>query len=226
MVDEMESALNPAGEIEGRVSVGASALLLETRVGELVRECRRRYPKVHVSPRALDIARAADTVRDGGADLVLVHGDCAPANQAGIVVDELPGLEVVPVGPASLARAADPSLALAGLPVLAVDPDCDSHHVLVSALRELHGLDPQVVEAGSVGGARELVRVGYGIAMLPAESVRSATGADGMAVIPGLPRVRLGARLLWLGPERSLSAVSAVSAVATRQSRQLVPQAA
>ncbi|GLF94500.1 LysR family transcriptional regulator [Streptomyces yaizuensis] len=40
VMDEMATALNPAGEPAGQAAVGASALLLESRVGSLMRECR------------------------------------------------------------------------------------------------------------------------------------------------------------------------------------------
>ncbi|MER6995712.1 substrate-binding domain-containing protein [Streptomyces sp. NPDC000410] len=226
----MASALNPSGEMEGRAAVGASALLLETRVGSLIRDCRYRYPRVQVSPRQLTISNAREAVRGGEVDLALVHGDFSGSEPvpAGIVVEELPPLEVVPVGSAALVESADPAAALASVRVLAVDPDCASHQVLVTALRELYGIDAQVIEAGSMGGARELARAGYGIAMLPAESVRPADGGSGLAVLPGLPRVRLDVRALWVGRESAMSAVSAVCDVATRigKERERVPQMA
>ncbi|MGI5404285.1 LysR family transcriptional regulator substrate-binding protein [Streptomyces sp. CA-135486] len=221
----MATALNPSGETEGRTTVGASALLLETRIGPLIRDCRYRYPKVQVSPRQLAISRAQEAVRAGEVDLALVHGDFASGelSGAGIAVEELPDLEVVPVGSAALVEASDLAAALAPVRVLAVDPDCASHQVLVTALREAYGIEPAVIEAGSMGGARELARAGYGIAMLPSESV-GAEGGSGLAVLPGLPRVRLGVRALWAGRELAMSAVSAVCDVATRVGREKVSQ--
>ncbi|MFD3327479.1 LysR family transcriptional regulator [Streptomyces sp. NPDC058701] len=227
VVDEMASALNPSGEMAGRVSVGASALLLESRVGSLIRDCRYRYPKVQVSPRQLVISQAMESVREGETDLALVHGDFSATSEpssSGIVVEELPPLKVVPVSSIALADAADQAKALASVRVLAVDPDCASHQVLVGALRELYGIDPMVIEAGSVGGARELARSGYGIAMLPAESVRPAEEGSGLAVVPGLPRVHLGVRALWAGQDKAMSAVAAVCGVAARIGREQASQ--
>ncbi|MGW5970820.1 LysR family transcriptional regulator substrate-binding protein [Streptomyces sp. NPDC055186] len=224
----MARALNPDGETKGRARVGASALLLESRVSSLVRESRYRYPKVEVSPRQLAIGSAGEAVRSAEVDVALVHGEhwAQEALPGGIVVEELPGLEVAPVGVPATATAIERGSALGGLRVLAVDPDCASHRVLVCALKEHYGVEPQVIEAGSVGGARELVRSGYGIAMLPVESFRESQGEDGLAVITGLPRVRLPVHALWAGPERALSAVSAVCDVATRVGRQPAGQAA
>ncbi|MFD6979632.1 substrate-binding domain-containing protein [Streptomyces sp. NPDC059956] len=225
----MASALNPSGEMTGRVSVGASALLLESRVGSLIRDCRYRYPKVQVSPRQLVISQARESVRDRETDLALVHGDFSATPESlsnGIVVEELPPLEVVPVSAISLANATDRAKALSSIRVLAVDPDCASHQVLVTALRELYGIDPPVIEAGSVGGARELARSGYGIAMLPAESVRPAEQSSGLAVIAGLPRVRLSVRALWTGRDTAMSAVAAVCDVAARIGREQARQMA
>ncbi|MEU3268479.1 substrate-binding domain-containing protein [Streptomyces bacillaris] len=228
MVDEMATALNPPGEPEGRATVGASALLLETRVGSLIKESRYRYPRVQISPRQLSIGAAAKAVRDGELDLALVHGDFIgnEADPPGVVVERLPDLEVLPVGSFALAEAVDRRAALAAVKVLAVDPDCASHQLLVTALREIHGIEPQVIEAGSMGGARELARAGYGIAMLPAESVSPESEGAGLTVLPGLPRVRLGVRAMWLGREMAVGAVSAVRDVAIRVGRDREPQIA
>ncbi|OII67606.1 LysR family transcriptional regulator [Streptomyces sp. CC77] len=226
VVDEMATALNPSGEMEGRTTVGASAFLLETRIGPLMHECRYRYPKVQVSLRQLSISRAHEAVRSGEVDLALVHGEPTVGEPppAGITVEELPDLEVVPVAAASLVNASDPVAALASVRVLAVDPDCASHQVLVGALRDTYGIDPTVVEAGSMGGARELARAGYGVAMLPYEAVGPAAG--GLAVLPGLPRLRLGVRALWGGRELARPPVAAVCDVATRVGREKVVQPA
>ncbi len=228
VVDEMATALNPPGEPEGRATVGASALLLETRVGSLIKESRYRYPRVQISPRQLSIGAAAKAVRDGELDLALVHGDFIgnEADPPGVVVERLPDLEVLPVGSFALAEAVDRRAALAAVKVLAVDPDCASHQLLVTALREIHGIEPQVIEAGSMGGARELARAGYGIAMLPAESVSPESEGAGLTVLPGLPRVRLGVRAMWLGREMAVGAVSAVRDVAIRVGRDREPQIA
>ncbi|MFD5971541.1 substrate-binding domain-containing protein [Streptomyces bacillaris] len=224
----MSTALNPPGEPEGRATVGASALLLEARVGSLIKESRYRYPRVQISPRQLSIGAAAAAVRDGELDLALVHGDFIgnEADPPGVVVERLPDLEVLPVGSFALAEAVDRRAALAAVKVLAVDPDCASHQLLVTALREIHGIAPQVIEAGSMGGARELARAGYGIAMLPAESVGPDSGGSGLTVLPGLPRVRLGVRAMWLGREMAVGAVSAVRDVAIRVGRDREPQIA
>ncbi|MER5771698.1 LysR family transcriptional regulator [Streptomyces sp. NPDC001985] len=227
VMDEMASDLSPTGEMKGRASVGASALLLESRVGSLIRECRYRYPQVQVSPRQLAISRAEEKVRAGEVDVALVHGDCWTdgAPPSGLVVEELPPLEVAPVGAAALAAELDRTGALSTPRVLMVDPDCASHQVLVEALRTRYGADPLTIEAGSVGGARELARSGYGIAMLPAESVRSEEGY-GLAVIPGLPRMQLGVWALWAGRERAMPAVAAVCDVAMRIGREPAGQPA
>ncbi|MCH0541217.1 LysR family transcriptional regulator [Streptomyces sp. MUM 203J] len=222
VVDEMASALNPSGEMEGRITIGASALLLETRMGALMHECRYRYPKVQVSLRQMPISRAYEAVRSGEVDVALVHGECTSGDSpaAGLTEEVLPDLEVVPVAAPSLVDAPDPAEALANVRVLAVDPDCASHQVLVAALREVYGIDAPVIEAGSMGGARELARAGYGIAMLPYESVGTAENGGGLTPLPGLPRVRLTVRALWAGRELARPAVSAVCDVATRVGRE------
>ncbi|MER6911534.1 LysR family transcriptional regulator [Streptomyces sp. NPDC000594] len=223
VMDEMASALNPTGEMAGRASVGASALLLESRVGSLVRECRYRYPHVRVSPRQLSISGATEAVRTGSVDVALVHGDHGVQEPlpVGVMVRELPPIEVVPVGRTALARAGDRAQALAGARVLVVDPDCVSHQVLATTLREAHGVDAPLVEAGSVGGARELARSGYGVAMLPVESMCGGEECYGLAVVPGLPRVRLGVRALW--SDQAMAAVAAVCGVAERVGRERQP---
>ncbi|MCP9973855.1 substrate-binding domain-containing protein [Streptomyces somaliensis] len=222
----MASALRPSGETAGRAAVGASALLLETRIGPLIRDCRYRYPKVQVSPRQLAIGRAQEAVRAGEVDLALVHGDFAEGDLSapGVAVEELPPMEVVPVGAPALARTHDPATELAQVRVLAVDPDCASHQILVTTLRERYGIDPPVIEAGSMGGARELARTGYGIAMLPAESIGAAEGESGLGVLRWLPGIRLDVRALWAGRDLAMSAASAVYDVASRIGREKAGQ--
>ncbi|WP_228474239.1 substrate-binding domain-containing protein [Streptomyces calidiresistens] len=216
----MSDALNPSGQPTGRARIGASALLLESRVGSLVKECRYRYPGVAVSPRQLAVRDAAGAVRGDEVDIALVHGDPGAGGPlpAGVVVEELPPLEVVPVG--TPAVAAD----LRGrrdsaVRVIAVDPDCPSHRTCVDALRSLHGIDPVVVEAGSVGGALELARGGYGMAMLPVETLRHAGGGSGLPVIPDLPHVVLDVHALWTGGETARTVIAAVCEVAKRIGR-------
>jgi DNA-binding transcriptional LysR family regulator len=125
-------------------------------------------------------------------------------------------MEVVAVGSVELFGSGPIEKALRTTPVLAVDPDCSSHQVLVDALRERYGIDPPVIEAGSVGGARELVRSGYGIAMLPQDRGRLGGVGSGLAVIPGLPWVKLGVRVLWTGREMATPAAVAVHGLTLR----------
>ncbi|MFD6987096.1 LysR family transcriptional regulator, partial [Streptomyces sp. NPDC059956] len=98
--------------------------------------------------------------------------------------------------------------------------------VLVTALRELYGIDPPVIEVGSLGGARELALNGYGIAMLPVETLRSPEEGSGLEVIAGLPRALLAVHALWAGRDSAMSAVAVVCDVAARIGREQAVQMA
>ncbi|MFC0865464.1 LysR family transcriptional regulator [Sphaerimonospora cavernae] len=218
VLDEMSGALDPSGEKKGRVVVGASSLLMEQRVGALIRECRYRHPKLDVSPRQMVIGDLIDAVRNGEVDLALIHSEswARPPESSGVVVESLQPIEVVPVGSTALAQAEDKERALRNVRVLAIDPACPSHQDLALELRERYGMEPTVIECGSVGSARELVRSGYGIALLPAGSMHGEGSDSGLAVLDWFPRMRLAVWALWAGTELTAPRVRVVCELAAR----------
>jgi DNA-binding transcriptional LysR family regulator len=198
-IQEMNGALQPQGEAEGRVAVGADPVLMEQRLGRLIREARYRYPKVTVSPRQVSVHDAAESVTRGETQLAVVaFEDGTGVFPDDLVAEKLPPLTLAPV--ASPALAATPVTDRARpLRVLTVSADCTCHLPLVAALRSRYGVDVSVIEAGSVGGVRELARAGYGLAMLPAPD--DSLAAQGLQVVPGMPHAELDVRLVYSRPD-------------------------
>ncbi|MFG2113708.1 LysR family transcriptional regulator [Streptomyces sp. NPDC048718] len=193
-MEEMSGALQPQGEAEGRVAIGADPLLMEQRLGRLIREARYRYPKVTVSPRQLSSRNAAESVARGETQLAVVaFEDGQDTLPDDLTAEKLPALTLVPV--ASPALAATPVTdAQRPVRVLTVNADCASHLPLVRVLRSRYGVDPAVIEAGSVGGVRELARAGYGLAMIPPDD---SLAAQGLQIVPGVPHAELDVRLVY-----------------------------
>ncbi|MEV4949011.1 substrate-binding domain-containing protein [Streptomyces sp. NPDC053755] len=207
-MNELSGALHPGAEAEGRVPLGADPLLMEQRVGHLIRETRYRYPKVQVSPRATSVLNVAEAVLRGELPLALVAlEEGAPPLPAEVTAEKLPSLPLVPVGSPSLAAAGDLARALRSVRVLTINAECTCHLPLLAALRSRYGIDAPVIEAGSVGGVRELARSGYGVAMLPPEP---SLAAQHLAVIPTLPSCELDVRVLYAQPEHLSRAARSV----------------
>ncbi|MCX5380554.1 substrate-binding domain-containing protein [Streptomyces sp. NBC_00091] len=217
LVEETNAAFDPQGMPSGRVVVGTGPLLIDRRIGALLRECRYRYPQVCLSPQIVGPSRMEAAVLDGDIHLGLTVGpapdtDLAPP-PAGLTSQSLAPVELVPVGGPAFNDPQSRTAALRTAPVLVVDPECPSQAILPTALRERYGADPQVIETGSASGARALAESGCGIAMLPQSSVRPDSS---LAVLPDLPRARLDVRAVW--PEQSWMppAVAAVLELARR----------
>lgn len=215
VMEGLSNALTPVGELRGQVSIGASTLL-EPRLASIIRDCTYRYPGVTVSPQRVALRTAKDGVASVQVDIALVHGD-APTSSGTAVAEQMPPLEVVPVGSAELVGIIVESR-LTEVRVLVVDPDCSSHNRLVDGLRAQYGIRASPVAAGSLWGAREMVRSGYGVAMLPSSSVELSERGfdDGLTVDTRLWRARLGVWALWLGPGLALQRVAKVYDLARR----------
>ncbi|MEU2119868.1 LysR substrate-binding domain-containing protein [Streptomyces sp. NPDC016459] len=213
-MDELTGALHPRGEAEGRVSVGADPLLMEQRLGHLVREARYRYPKVQISPRPTSTRSLAEDVLRGELALALVaRAADAPALPADLITEKLPPLTLAPVAAPSLANAAHLGEALRPVRVLTVNAECTSHLPLVKALRSRYGIDAPVIEAGSVGGVRELARAGYGLAMLPPDA---SLAGQHLQIVPTLPYAEIDVRLVYARPDHLGRAAQSVAELIRR----------
>ncbi|MFD0359520.1 LysR family transcriptional regulator, partial [Streptomyces sp. NPDC127110] len=102
LVEEANSAFGAQGAPSGRVAVGTGALLIDGRIGALLRECRYRYPQVCLSPQIVAPSRIEAAVLDGDIHLGLTVGRSAgadtPAPPAGLSSQALAPVELVPVG--------------------------------------------------------------------------------------------------------------------------------
>lgn len=208
VVDEMSAALKANGEATGRVVVGSTALLMEYEMGELVRECRYRYPGVQVSPKVMTATEVETAVATGEVDIGLTL-TIDPADEVprvpGISRQSLFKVPLVPVGDPLPAPGSDPEVGR----VLVVDPDCVSQEVLLHHLRVERGINPPIMEAGSTRSAISLARAGLGVAMVPEVAVEQDLGWEGLAVVEDLPRTDAYVQALWAGTTWLPPAVSA-----------------
>ncbi|MER5311280.1 substrate-binding domain-containing protein [Streptomyces sp. NPDC002773] len=207
-MDEMSAALKANGEATGRVVVGSTALLMEYEMGELVRECRYRYPGVQVSPKVMTATRVESAVAAGEVDIGLtltVDPDDEVPRAPGVSRQTLFKVPLVPIGGTSPVSGAAEEIDR----VLVVDPDCVSQEVLLRHLTAEHGISPSVLEAGSTRSAISLARAGLGVAMVPRVAVEHDLGRDCLAVAEDLPCTNAYVQALWAGATWLPPAVSA-----------------
>ncbi|MFE9042606.1 substrate-binding domain-containing protein [Streptomyces sp. NPDC007818] len=207
-MDEMAAALQADGEATGRVMVGSTALLMEYEMGDLLRECRYRYPGVQVSPKVMTATRVESAVAAGevdiGLSLTLDPEDEVP-RVPGVCRQTLFKIPFVAIGGASANPGPPPPDADR---VLVVDPDCVSHEVLLRHLKTERGVRPSVLEAGSTRSAINLARAGLGVAMVPRLAVEQDLGRDAL-VAERLPSADAYVQALWVGTTWLPPAVSA-----------------
>ncbi|MGP3927208.1 substrate-binding domain-containing protein [Streptomyces sp. 8N616] len=213
-MDEMSTVFQASGEPTGRVVVGSTTLFMEYEMGELVRECRYRYPRVEISPKVMAAREIEEAVASGKVDIglnLVESADEGSSGNPGITRQRLFPIPFVPVGnrpdtpPATTTSGGAPIEC-----VLAVDPHCVAHNILLRHLKATHGIDPPIMEAGSARSALGLARAGLGIAMVPQSAVGDDLAEHGLAVLDGLPRAQVYVQALWGGGDTWLS--SAVSA--------------
>ncbi|WP_344631547.1 LysR family transcriptional regulator [Streptomyces glaucosporus] len=204
-MDEMSVALKNNGEPSGRVVVGATAPLMDYELQEILRECRYRYPRVHVSLKVVCARDMEATVASGGVDVGLCFirdpGDRQDGTAGDMLRRVLFPVPFVPVGPASPRPGAPSPMER----VLVVDPDCASQSLLPRHLTALHGSAPTVMETGSTRGALSMASCGLGIAMIPQAAVGCGLTPDGLTVIDSLPGALMHVQALlpnngWLSP--------------------------
>ncbi|GAA3001089.1 LysR family transcriptional regulator [Kitasatospora albolonga] len=213
VLDELNSAMKIGGQATGRVVVGSTTLLMEYEMGELVRQCRFRYPEVRISPKVLTATEVESAVAEGEVDVALTltaDPDDEATGLPGVSRQSLFRVPMVPVGEPQPNGTTTPPSTDSIERVLVVDPDCASQEALVHHLRREHGIDPAVMETGSTRGALSMAQAGLGVAMVPESAVSGAgLAGQGLSVLPWLPRAETYAQALWSAGARLSPAVSA-----------------
>ncbi|WP_245769797.1 substrate-binding domain-containing protein [Streptomyces radiopugnans] len=216
-MDEMAAALKNKGEPAGRVVVGATAPLMEYELQEIVRECRYRYPRIHLSLKVMSTGDVEAAVASGGVDVGLTFTRDVEERKAGttggLLREVLFSVPFVPVGPVASPTGAPSPMDR----VLVVDPDCASQEVLPQHLASVLGEAPTLTETGSTRGALALAVGGLGVAMVPqAAAVGCGSAPEGLAVIDSLPSALVHVQALLLGGDWRSPAVSAFLSLARR----------
>ncbi len=205
VMDEMSVALKNKGEPAGRIVVGATAPLMDYELQEILRECRYRYPRIHLSLKVVCARDLEAAVASGGVDVGLTFvrdpGERQDETAGDMLRRTLFSVPFVPVGPA----APQPGTPSPLDRVLVVDPDCASQGILPRHLASVRGKAPAVMETGSTRGALSLANRGLGVAMVPQAAVGCGLTPDGLVVIDSLPGALVHVQALlpnggWLSP--------------------------
>ena len=223
IMDQMSTALKAEGEASGRVIVGSTALLMESEMSDLVRECRYRYPRVQVSLKMLNATQVEGAVASGEVHIGLAFAadrDAGESQHVGVLRQTLFPVQFVPVGARPRGGAsAGGSRTIERTQVdrvLVIDPDCASQEVLLRHLAAAPEGRPAVMETGSTRSALSLAGEGLGVAMVP-----QATAAqdDLVEVLEDLPATEVYVRASWSGDAWMSPAASAFLDLARRAHR-------
>jgi DNA-binding transcriptional LysR family regulator len=156
------------GEIAGAARVGTLSDPDFIRVGEFLNATVERHPLLQVELHHVVSGAALDKVRDGEFDGSFYFGDLAQPGIGGLGLRSVSYRIAAPA--AWCSRVAGASWAeIANLPWV-ITPAISTHHHLVQALFDKHGIEPtKVVEADQEFVIANLVEAGVGLSLIREE---------------------------------------------------------
>jgi len=191
LVDDYDGLLaQPDGELRGPVRVGTLVSSLMGTFGMVLADIKQAYPALDITLLAGQSADFAARVAAGELDLAVVteppHGA-----QPGLAWTPLYEESLVLIAPARLRRRTAVAL-LQDEPFLQFDRSLWTGRLVEQALRQL-GVQPRIIlELNSIEAIAELVRQGYGVAVVPQLANADWPRSKHLAVkaLPGAPVVR------------------------------------
>ncbi|MBI5910178.1 MAG: LysR family transcriptional regulator [Betaproteobacteria bacterium] len=156
------------GEVAGKVRVGTMSDPGFIRVGEFLNTTVERYPLLQVELHHEITGAAFAKVRDGELDASFYYGDL---EHPGVGKLRLRGSTYRVAAPAAWKRrVADADWSEIALQPWIITPSISTHHKLVRALFDKHGIEPtKVVEADQESVISNLVVSGVGLSLIREE---------------------------------------------------------
>jgi DNA-binding transcriptional LysR family regulator len=153
------------GEIAGKVRVGTTSDPAFIRVGEFLNTTVERYPLLQVELHQEVTGAAFAKVRDGALDASFYYGDIEHSSVDGIRLRESTYRVAAPAAWAD--RVVDADWSEIALQPWVITPAISTHHKLVRALFDKHGIEPtKVVEADQESVIANLVESGVGLSLI------------------------------------------------------------
>lgn len=164
------------GEVAGKVRVGTMSSAGFIRVGEFLNTTVARYPLLQVELQHEITGAAFAKVRDGELDASFYYGEIDHPSVGGLRLRASSYRVAAPAAWSSRVAAADWSQ-IALLPWI-ITPSISTHHKLVRALFDKHGIEPtKVVEADQESVIADLVVSGVGLSLIREELAREKQAA-------------------------------------------------
>jgi DNA-binding transcriptional LysR family regulator len=153
------------GEVAGKVSVGTTSDPGFIRVGEFLNTTVERYPLLQVELHQEVTGAAFAKVLDGGLDASFYYGEIEHSSVEGLCLRESTYRVAAPAAWAS--RVVDADWSEIALQPWVITPSISTHHKLVRALFDKHGIEPtKVVEADQESVIANLVVSGVGLSLI------------------------------------------------------------
>lgn len=196
---DARAAVAGNAEMRGRLSVGALETLCAHWLAPVLADFQGKYPAVQVDLQAAGTGALREAVRDGSLDLCFsftqplpnsgLHSECVGSDELVLLVPdghELGGL--ASVGPGDVVR---------GERFLVTAQGCVYRSMFDRAFSEPGGPVPQVAgEYGSLGAIVNMVRAGFGCALMPRLAVTGV--GTGFIVLPWEgDAARIGIHMSW-----------------------------
>lgn len=156
------------GEVAGKVRVGTMSDPVFIRIGEFLNATVERYPLLQVELHHEITGAAFAKVRDGELDASFYYGDLEHPN---VGMLRLRGSTYRVAAPAAWSgRVVDADWSEIALQPWIITPSISTHHKLVRALFDKHGIEPtKVVEADQESVIANLVVSGVGLSLIREE---------------------------------------------------------
>ena len=153
------------GDVTGTARIGTIIDPAFIRLGELMGEAVKRYPKLHLELHQEVTGVAMERVAAGVLDASFYYGDVNNVDIAGLPLRDMAYRVAAPAAWCNRLRAAD-WVEIAAMPWI-IPPPISSHHKLVwDLLREHHVEATNIVEADQEAVISSLVVAGLGIALM------------------------------------------------------------
>jgi DNA-binding transcriptional LysR family regulator len=153
------------GEVAGKVSVGTTSDPSFIRVGEFLNATVERYPLLQVELHQAVTGAAFAKVRDGELDASFYYGEIEHPSVEGTRLRESTYRVAAPAAWAS--RVVDADWSEIAMQPWVITPSISTHHKLVRALFDKHGIEPtKVVEADQESVIANLVVSGVGLSLI------------------------------------------------------------
>ncbi len=153
------------GEVAGKVRVGTTSDPAFIRVGEFLNTTVERFPLLQVELHHEVTGAAFAKVHDGELDASFYYGEIEHPGVEGMRLRESAYRVAAPAAWAS--RVVDADWSEIALQPWVITPSISTHHKLVRALFDKHGIEPtKVVEADQESVIANLVESGVGLSLI------------------------------------------------------------